>query len=79
MPGASAAIFSSVALPGGTEISTSRNCTAAKIAHTTHDGGIVKMFGHVSANPGALVAAAAIGVSMTPGSTRAMWMSALSS
>src|SRR5262249_42604715 len=38
MPGASAAIFSSVAAPGGTAISTRRKRAAAKIAHTTHAG-----------------------------------------
>src|SRR5262249_6788670 len=72
-PGASAASFSSVAAPGGTEPPPSPKRTAANTAHTTHDGGMLSVLGHRSTNSGSAATASTIGVSTTPGSTRAMW------
>jgi hypothetical protein len=48
MPGASATSFSRVAVPGGTDTSTRWKRAAAKIAHTTHDGGMFDAGQHES-------------------------------
>jgi hypothetical protein len=49
-PGAKAASFSTVPAPGGTESSARRNRAAAKIAQTTHDGGMFRLRGQKSRN-----------------------------